>query len=269
MKTLIIGGSGFVGPYLCNHLINDLKWDVDVTKTENEELEIAGARVLNCDILDMDSLKSVFEASKPDYVIHLAAQSSVAVSWKKPQLTANVNIIGCINLLETIKELDKKPRVLLVGSGEEYGHISEDACPIEEDTVLRPGNIYAATKSCQNMLGRIYSDAYGIDVMMSRSFNHIGPNQKPIFVIPDFCKQVADIEKGVNPPVMYVGNLSAKRDFTDVRDVVRAYALIVSKGKAGETYNVGSGHALMIQEMLDKILSLSDAKIEVKTDPKR
>lgn len=116
MKTLIIGGSGFVGPYLCNHLINDLKWDVDVTKTENEELEIAGARVLNCDILDMDSLKSVFEASKPDYVIHLAAQSSVAVSWKKPQLTANVNIIGCINLLETIKELDKKPRVLLVGS---------------------------------------------------------------------------------------------------------------------------------------------------------
>lgn len=169
-------------------------------------------------------------------------------------------------MLDAVRELDYKPRVLLIGSGEEYGHIRQEECPIIEDTVLRPGNIYAATKSCQNMLGSIYAAAYHMDVMMVRAFNHIGPNQTPLFVVADFCKQVAEIEKGIKDPVMYVGNLSAKRDFTDVRDVVRAYALLVQKGKAGETYNIGTGHALAIQEILDRIISLSDKEIEVRVD---
>lgn len=132
--------------------------------------------------------------------------------------------------------------------------------------MVRPGNIYAATKACQNMIGNIYAKAYDMDIMMVRAFNHIGPTQAPMFVVADFCRQVAEIEKGLREPVMYVGNLSAERDFTDVRDVVRAYALLVQKGKAGETYNVGSGHAVSIQEILDLILSLSGSEIRVEVD---
>lgn len=267
MKALVIGGGGFVGPYLVRHLTDDLGYEVTVTKTVKETLTMDNATVRNLDILDMEQIRTLLEEEKADYLFHLAAQSSVAYSWKNPTLTVDVNIKGCINLLEAIRLVDKKPRVLLIGSGEEYGHIKKDECPIIEDNVVRPGNIYAATKSCQNMLGRIYSDAYNLDIMMVRAFNHIGPNQTPMFVVADFCKQVADIEKGKQEPVINVGNLSAKRDFTDVRDVVKAYAKLVAGGKRGETYNVGTGHAVAIQDILNKIISMSDKDIEVKVEP--
>ena len=267
MKALVIGGGGFVGPYLVRHLTDDLGYEVTVTKTVKETLTMDNATVRNLDILDMEQIRTLLEEEKADYLFHLAAQSSVAYSWKNPTLTVDVNIKGCINLLEAIRLVDKKLRVLLIGSGEEYGHIKKDECPIIEDNVVRPGNIYAATKSCQNMLGRIYSDAYNLDIMMVRAFNHIGPNQTPMFVVADFCKQVADIEKGKQEPVINVGNLSAKRDFTDVRDVVKAYAKLVAGGKRGETYNVGTGHAVAIQDILNKIISMSDKDIEVKVDP--
>ena len=267
MKALVIGGGGFVGPYLVRHLTDDLGYEVTVTKTVKETLTMDNATVRNLDILDMEQIRTLLEEEKADYLFHLAAQSSVAYSWKNPTLTVDVNIKGCINLLEAIRLVDKKPRVLLIGSGEEYGHIKKDECTIIEDNVVRPGNIYAATKSCQNMLGRIYSDAYNLDIMMVRAFNHIGPNQTPMFVVADFCKQVADIEKGKQEPVINVGNLSAKRDFTDVRDVVKAYAKLVAGGKRGETYNVGTGHAVAIQDILNKIISMSDKDIEVKVDP--
>jgi GDP-4-dehydro-6-deoxy-D-mannose reductase len=222
--------------------------------------------VHNLDILDIAQISELLNRLKPDYIFHLAAQSSVAYSWKNPGLTIDVNIKGCANLLDAVKDLDYKPRVLLIGSGEEYGHIRDGECPIVEDNVLRPGNIYAATKSCQNMLGRIYAGGYGLDIMMVRAFNHIGPNQTPTFVVADFCKQVADIEKGLAEPIIYVGNLGAKRDFTDVRDVVRAYGLLVQGGVSGETYNVGTGHAIAIQEILDMIVGMSSAKISVRVD---
>ena len=267
MNALVIGGGGFVGPYLVRHLTDDLGYEVTVTKTVKETLTMDNATVRNLDILDMEQIRTLLEEEKADYLFHLAAQSSVAYSWKNPTLTVDVNIKGCINLLEAIRLVDKKPRVLLIGSGEEYGHIKKDECPIIEDNVVRPGNIYAATKSCQNMLGRIYSDAYNLDIMMVRAFNHIGPNQTPMFVVADFCKQVADIEKGKQEPVINVGNLGAKRDFTDVRDVVKAYAKLVAGGKRGETYNVGTGHAVAIQDILNKIISMSDKDIEVKVDP--
>lgn len=269
MKALIIGGGGFVGPYLVRHLARDCGWDVTVTKTEREVLESDCAAVENLDILDMSQITELLNRVRPDYIVHLAAQSSVAVSWKNPGLTIDVNIKGSVNVLDAVRQLDYKPRVLLIGSGEEYGHIREGECPIVEDNALRPGNIYAATKSCQNMIGKIYSDAYDMDIMMVRAFNHIGPNQAPLFVVADFCKQVAQIEKGLKEPVMYVGNLSAKRDFTDVRDVVRAYGLLVQKGEKGQTYNVGTGNALAISEILERILALSTVSIEVKTDPAR
>ena len=269
MKALVVGGGGFVGPYLVRHLKDELGYEVTVTKTEKETLAMDGAVVKNLDILDKNQISELLNEEKPDYLFHLAAQSSVAYSWKNPTLTVDVNIKGCVNLLEAVKDADKKPRVLLIGSGEEYGHIKKDECTIIEDNVLRPGNIYAATKSCQNMLGKIYSDAYGLDIVMVRAFNHIGPNQTPVFVVADFCKQVADIEKGKQEPVIYVGNLSAKRDFTDVRDVVKAYALLVKGGKRGETYNVGRGHAVAIEDILKEIVSMSDKDIEVKVDEKK
>ena len=271
MKSLIIGGAGFVGAYLVRHLKNDLGQDVVVTKMEHEQLNIDGVgmddiEVLNLNILNEEEIVDLFNKVKPDYIFHLAAQSSVAVSWKNPKLTIDVNIKGGVNVLEALTKIDFKPRVLMIGSGEEYGHIRPNETPITEENNTRPGNIYAATKACQNMLSKIYVDAYGLDVMMVRAFNHIGPNQTPLFVVADFCQQVAKIEAGQQEPVIRVGNLSAARDFTDVRDVVRAYAMLVEKGKAGETYNVGSGKAIVIDDILKIILKNSTKEIKVEVD---
>lgn len=268
-KALIIGAAGFVGNYLIDHIQKDCIWSIIVTKMPHEKIEKNGVDVRNLDIMDKQSVGDLLNEICPDYIFHLAAQSSVALSWKSPGLTVDVNIKGTLNVLDAIRELDYKPRVLLIGSGEEYGYVKPSEVPVNEDNVLRPGNIYAATKACQNMLGKIYSQAYGMDIMMVRAFNHVGPNQAPLFVVSDFCKQVAEIEKGLHEPVMRVGNLSARRDFSDVRDVVRAYTLLMEHGQAGENYNVGSGKAIAIQEILDMILSFAKTSITVEVDPAR
>lgn len=267
MKSLIVGGAGFVGAYLIRHLRDDLKHDVVVTKMPHEQITESGIKVLDLNILEKESIVGLFEQEKPDYIFHLAAQSSVALSWKNPGLTVDVNIKGSVNVLDAVRDMEKRPRVLLIGSGEEYGRILPDETPIQEDNNLRPGNIYAATKACQNMIGKIYADAYNLDIMMVRAFNHTGPNQAPLFVVADFCKQVADIEAGLQEPVLRVGNLSAQRDFTDVRDVVRAYGLLITKGEKGQTYNVGSGHAVSIDSILQMIVSMAKCEIKVETDP--
>lgn len=271
MKALIIGGAGFVGGYLIDHLRNTCKWSVSITKMPHEKITVPNdVTIYDLDILNKDSIKELFHQTRPDYIFHLAAQSSVALSWKNPSLTIDVNIKGSINVLDAIREIEcYKPRILLIGSGEEYGNVKQNETPIRENTQLRPGNIYAATKSCQSMIGTIYSNAYDMDIMMVRAFNHIGPNQAPIFVVSDFCKQVAAIEKGLQEPIIRVGNLSAKRDFTDVRDVVRAYALLMEYGEKGETYNVGSGKAIAIQDILDMILNNSKVKINVEIDRRK
>lgn len=266
MKSLIIGGAGFVGSYLIRHLIDDLKHEVAVTKMPHEEIAESGAEVFDLNILEESAIVDLLEKVQPDCVYHLAAQSSVSVSWKNPALTVDVNVKGGVNLLEALRKIDNHPRILLIGSGEEYGHILLEETPIQERNATRPGNIYAATKVCQNLLGKIYADAYGLNIMMVRAFNHIGPNQIPLFVVADFCKQVAEIEAGEREPLMKVGNLSAKRDFTDVRDVVRAYGLLIEKGNAGETYNIGSGHAIAIEDILQMILKNSKKDIQVEVD---
>lgn len=266
MKALIIGGAGFVGNHLIKHLKEDRNWHVAVTKMENEKILEDNIDVYDLDILDINAVNELLEEVRPDVIFHLAAQSSVALSWKNPDLTVDVNIKGSIHVLEAVRELDYSPRILLIGSGEEYGYVKEEETPIKEENSLRPGNLYAATKVCQNFIGSIYARAYGMDIMMVRAFNHIGPNQAPMFVVADFCKQVADIEKGKQEPVINVGNLSARRDFTDVRDVVRAYGLLMDRGMKGETYNIGSGHAVSIKSILDLILSKTDAVIEIQID---
>ena len=266
-KALIIGAAGFVGDYLIDHIQKNCIWSITVTKLPQETILKKGIEILNLNLMEPREVNSLLDQVQPDYIFHLAAQSSVALSWKNPGLTVDVNIKGTINLLEAIRSLKKQPRLLLIGSGEEYGHILKDDIPVNEETLPRPGNIYAATKACQNMIGKIYCDAYQMDIISVRAFNHIGPNQMPLFVVSDFCKQTAEIEKGIREPVIRVGNLSARRDFTDVRDVVRAYVLLMEKGAAGETYNVGSGTAISIQSILDTILHMTDRKIEVLIDP--
>ena len=275
-KSLVIGGSGFVGPYLIRHLAG-LGHAVTVTKMPSESITSGlapdgavppnGCRVLNLDILDKGAVKRVLDDVSPDYVFHLAAQSSVAVSWEKPELTAGVNIRGCIHVLEAVRGQGKKVRVLLVGSGEEYGKILPGDLPVGESHSIKPDSIYAATKACQNMLGEIYARAYRMDVVMARPFNHIGPGQSPQFAVSDFCRQAAQIETGLQEAVIRTGNLDAERDFTDVRDVVRAYVLLAEKGEAGQTYNVGSGRAVRIGDILQMVINQSGERIRVEKDP--
>lgn len=267
-KGLVIGAAGFVGNYLINEMhANDM--EVYATKLPHEQLDNPYATVYDLDIMNKDAIVALLFEIRPDYIFHLAAQSSVGLAWKNPGLTIDVNIKGSVNLMDAVRELFYKPRVLLIGSGEEYGHIRPGETPISEENSLRPGNIYAATKACQNMIGNIYSKAYDMELMMVRAFNHIGPGQLPMFVVSDFCKQVAEIEKGLREPVMKVGNLAAKRDFTDVRDVVKAYVKLIAVGVPGETYNVGSGNAQAIQEILNLIVSLSKVEIAVEIDPNK
>ncbi|MBQ9899416.1 MAG: GDP-mannose 4,6-dehydratase [Ruminococcus sp.] len=268
MRALIIGAAGFVGGYLIREL-RSAGWEVCATCLPGERVT-EDCPVHTLDILAKDSIVPLIDEISPDVVYHLAAQSSVSVSWKKPQLTAEINVVGTINVLEALRNVQKKDiRTLLIGSGEEYGFIREGACPLTESEPLSPGNIYAATKACQGMLGEIYARAYKMDIVMVRAFNHSGPAQAPIFVISDFCRQIAEAEAGVRPAEMSVGNLSAKRDFTDVRDVVRAYRLLGGKGVSGRTYNVGRGKAVTIQYILDTALSFAEKEITVKNDPAR
>ena len=267
-KGLVIGAAGFVGNYLINEMHNN-GMECYATKLPHEKFDNEHAEVYDLDIMKKDDIVSLLFEVRPDYIFHLAAQSSVGLAWKNPGLTVDVNIKGSLNLMDAVRELFYKPKVLLIGSGEEYGHIRPGETPITEFNLLRPGNIYAATKACQNMIGNIYAKAYDLDLMMVRAFNHIGPGQAPMFVVSDFCKQVAEAEKGLREPVMKVGNLAAKRDFTDVRDVVRAYVKLIDTGVPGETYNVGSGNAMAIQDILNMIVSMSSCEIKVEIDPNK
>lgn len=268
MKSLIIGAAGFVGKHLINYL-KEKNEAICATKLPHEALTISGVDIVNLDILNQDDISKLLIDFQPDYIYHLAAQSSVSVSWSKPALTIDVNIKGTVNLLEAARFLEKKPRILLIGSGEEYGYISSDDLPLKEETPLRPGNIYAGTKIAQGIFGQIYEKAYKLDIIIIRAFSHTGPGQTDTFVLPSFCKQIAMIEAGISPPIIKVGNLDAKRDFTDVRDVVSAYYLLAKKGISGEIYNVGNSNSISIRTLLDKVLALSKIDITVELDPAR
>lgn len=273
MKALVIGAGGFVGGYLISRL-SEKGWEICATKLADEKINIydrdnVSCRISNLDILEENSIRNLLNDFRPDVIFHLAAQSSVALSWERPALTADINIKGCINLLEAIRNAGLSPKILFIGSSEEYGYAVNCNGPVNENAVPKPANIYAITKLTQNMIGKLYCDAYGMNIISIRAFNHIGPGQSPAFVVSDFCKQAAEILCGKRAPVIKVGNLSAERDFTDVRDIVNAYVGLAEKGRTGETYNVGSGHAVSIQYVLDKIIELSGAEIRVEIDKSR
>lgn len=270
MKALIIGAGGFVGSYLIEELSGNRGWSVVATKLPTESIHTKSS----CDIFDLDILNekdisNLIAKTCPDCIFHLAAQSSVAVSWEKPSLTIDINIKGCVNLLEAVRKSGIVSRIIMIGSSEEYGFAVKKTFCLNENCPPEPANIYAVTKYTQNLIGRIYATAYKMDVIAVRAFNHIGPGQSPHFVVSDFCRQAAEIDAGIKEPVIRVGNLSAERDFTDVRDIVRAYAQIVIKGKSGKTYNVGSGKAISIKEILEIILPLSSKEIRIEVDKNR
>ena len=263
-KALIIGGSGFVGPYLGRELLSA---GYELVLTGNgETVTETEWNWVDLDILNAEAVRNLLTEGGFDCVFHLAAQSSAAVSWKKPKLTIDVNVQGTLNLLETVRGMEKPPRLLLIGSSEEYGSVTPEQCPIRENTPCHPGNPYAVSKLCAEQLGLLYANAYGLEILCTRSFNHVGRGQALGFVLSDFCHQIAALEKSEGERVMYVGNLSAKRDFSDVRDVVRAYRLLMEKGRSGRVYNVGSGRAVAVGELLDKLLELSGTDIRVEID---
>ncbi|MBS5950343.1 MAG: GDP-mannose 4,6-dehydratase [Clostridium sp.] len=265
-KVLIIGINGFVGAHLSDEFKNNgykvYGADLNISSSDDK------SEIFKLDILDKNNILEVLDISRPDYIINLAAISSVKLSWKMPQKTFDINVNGTINILEAMKELNLKSRLLLIGSSEQYGDIDYTK-PVSEEEELNALNPYGISKATQEKIAKLYSRVYGIDVMMVRAFNHIGPGQGKGFVVPDFISQIVDIEKGNLEPEIKVGNLSAERDFTDVRDIVRAYRLILEKGNNGEVYNVGSGNAISIGAILEKIIDKSKVKVNIEMDKER
>ncbi len=274
MRVLVTGVTGFAGSHLVDYMLTlpdveihgILRWR---SRTENIEHFRDKVSFSECDLRDASSVRDVIEAVRPDRIFHLAAQSFVPTSWTAPTESLVTNIIGQLNIFEAIKKTNLKPRIQLACSSEEYGLVHENELPIRETNPLRPLSPYAVSKVGQDMLGYQYFKSFGLHVIRTRGFNHEGPRRGPVFVCSDFAKQIADIEKGRREPVVRVGNLDARRDFTDVRDIVRAYWLALEKGVAGEEYNLCSGKAWVIKDMLDYLLAMSKVKIKVVEDPAR
>jgi len=274
MRVLITGITGFVGSYMAEHALacgaevyGSSRWR---SKTDNIDRLRGKITLIESDLRDLSSVRALLETSNPDYVVHLAAQSFVGVSWQAPAETLSTNIISQVNLLEAIRGLKMSPRFLAVGSSEEYGLVHPDELPIKESNPLRPLSPYAVSKVAQDMMGYQYFKSYGLPIIRTRAFNHEGPRRGDVFVTSSFAKQVAEIEVGDRDPVIYVGDLKPRRDFSDVRDIVRGYWRLLERGEPGEVYNLCSGHSWSIQQVLDFLLEQSKVKnITVTVDPSR
>jgi len=211
----------------------------------------------------------VLRAARPDVIFHLAASSSVAGSWDTPAEMIQVNVMGTLHLLEAVRQLDLDAPLVLACSAEAYGLVREDELPIREEQPFRPVSPYAVSKAAVDLLGFQYHQTFRLRTIRMRFFNHCGPRQSARFVISSLARQIAEIEAGLRPPRIQVGNLDARRDFVDVRDAARAYWVAAERCAPGEAYNVASGRARSIREVLDGMLSLSDAMVEVEFDPGR
>lgn len=274
MRVLITGITGFAGSHLADHCLERGGMDVYGiirwrSRTENIEHLQDKIKLLECDLRDATSTRDVIEEIRPDHIFHLAAQSFVPTSWRAPTECLVTNVIGQLNIFEAMRKINLKARIQIACSSEEYGMVYDNEVPVTEEQPLRPLSPYGVSKVGQDVLGYQYFMSYKMDIVRTRGFNHTGPRRAPVFVVSDFAKQIADIEKGLKEPVLYVGNLDAERDFTDVRDIVRAYYLSLEKGKSGEVYNLCSEKSWKIRDLLDRLLSQTDAKIEVKQDPAR
>jgi len=252
VRAFVTGGSGFVGPWLQDHL------------------RAAGDEVFapEVDITDGAALAAAMREVDPDAVYHLAALSHVGESWDDPERTFEVNAVGTLHLLEAARAVPAPPTVLLVCSAEVYGRVAPPDLPLTEDSALRPVSPYAASKVAAEFLGLQAFLAHKLPVVRVRAFNHIGPGQAPTFVVSSLAHQIASVTSAGGSAVK-VGNLSPERDFTDVRDVVRAYRLLVERGRPGEVYNVCSGESVPIEEVAGRLLSLAGSNLHLEVDPDR
>lgn len=261
MRTMITGSRGFIGSHL------------------STELEKNGYEVIKCDLVEGDGsiamdimsqaqIQSVLEKYKPDIIINMAGQANVGLSWKKPQLTVQLNTVGLINILEAVRVVNPKIRVLAVGSSDEYGSLKESGANVTEDIPVKPITPYAISKRAQELFAQFYVCSYGMDICMIRLFNLGGAGQTKGYMISDFASGIAEVETG-KKDVMSVGNLVGARDFTHVKDACRAVRLIAEKGHAGEVYNICSGVTYTVQEVLDKLIALAKTEIKVVQDPAR
>jgi GDP-4-dehydro-6-deoxy-D-mannose reductase len=273
LRLLVTGIAGFVGGHLVEYLRAE-RPDVEVCglgRPHGRALSgaAAGVRLLEADLNDAAAVEAAVREVRPDRVLHLAGQSSVHQSWLDPGGTLRTNVLGLVNLLEGLRRHALSPDVLVVGSAEEYGLVEAENLPVREDAPLRPGNPYAVSKAAQGLLAVEYARSSGLRIIRTRTFHHTGPGRGEAFAESSFARQIAEIEVGLRPAVLHVGNLDAVRDFTDVRDVVRAYWTLFERGQAGEVYNVCSGQGRRIHDLLDALVRSSKAKVEVQVDPER
>lgn len=274
MRALITGVTGFAGSHLAEHLLAG--GDVEVYGTYRWRSRLDNVRhladritLVESDLRDRTSVDQVIRSVRPDRIFHLAAQSFVPTSWNAPEETFITNVISQINILESVRSAGLQPRILIACSSEEYGLVYPDELPIRETNPLRPLSPYGVSKVAQDLLGFQYHRSYGMFIVRTRAFNHTGPRRGEVFVTSNLARQVAEMEAGLRAPVLEVGNLEARRDFTDVRDVVRAYRLALERGYPGEVYNVASGRAWSVAEVVEILRGLARVSFTVRQDPAR
>ena len=272
-KALITGINGFIGSHLADYLLK-LGYAVfgtirKTSKTERIEHIKAKINLIETDLTDAKGIYNILNDTKPDEIYHLASYSNVKRSWENPQEVILSNILGTVNLFEAVRKLNINPCIQVAGSSEEYGLSLKDTSSVTETSPLKPLSPYAVSKVAQDMISFQYSRSHGLKTIVTRGFNHTGPKSDETYVASSFAKQIASIEKSLQKPIMTVGNLEVQRDFSDVRDVVRAYHLLLQKGNWGESYNICSGKVFSIKHVLNTMLSFSDVNIKIITDKKK
>jgi GDP-4-dehydro-6-deoxy-D-mannose reductase len=271
-KYLITGFSGFVSKHFLEYIeslqepATVIGIDINEPVFDYMDYEHVKCSFNQIDLLDKGRVDSIIYDFQPNYILHLASYSSVAYSWKNPVSSFSNNTNIFLNLLEQIRALNLNCRILSVGSSEEYGNVDPADVPLHEEHSLKPLSPYAVARVSQEMLSKVYVDGYGLDIVLTRSFNHIGPGQRDVFVISSFAKQLVEIKKLGRPAEIVTGNLSIIRDFLDVRDVVRAYHFLFKKGKKGEIYNICSGKGVTLKEIVNKMAKLLDLNVVTTTD---
>lgn len=274
MKVLITGITGFVGSHMADFLLSHGGVEIHGIErwrsiTDNISHIKDKINIHECDIRDASSVRDVLAKVKPERIFHLAAQSFVPTSWNAPAETLNTNIIGELNIFESLRQINLNPLIQIACSSEEYGMVYKEEIPIKETNPLRPLSPYGVSKIGQDFLGYQYYMSYKLNIVRTRGFNHTGPRRGEPFATSNFASQIAKIELGLQAPVIYVGNLEAIRDFTDVRDMVKGYWLALDKCVPGEVYNICSGKGYTLKEVLDILLKFSKVKIKIKQEPGR
>jgi len=270
VKVLITGVAGFVG----NHMAEFLRAEragvelFGIVKPQGtpEDALPPGVAVIEADLDDASAVDAALDLVHPDRIVHLAAQSSPQASWSDPAGTFRTNVLGLLNVLEAVRKRALSPRILVVGSAEEYGMVDARDLPVDEETALRPATPYAVSKVAQGYLALQYALAFHMGIVRTRTFHHTGPGRGEAFAESSFARQIAEIESG-RPAVLAVGNLEVVRDFSDVRDVVRAYWALLDGGDAGAVYNVCSGKGTRIRDLLHMLIEAAGIDVEVRVDP--